>query len=165
MKRKVVADDSSNDKHAPPASPVTTDKTVVNEILTPPVVCQLAMQTPTIESMNSKDVSYDDDDDDEDENSENCDIHAYKLKKIDKLNEFAQDKKAIYLMQFITSEEQIAYGSMIQKEVCKMVKVANGMNLSVWDEGGKSAFHKGILSKRKTIMYMVQGAVKNVSNC
>ena len=90
----------------------------------------------------------------------NCStICEYKLQKIDEINDFAQDK-AIYLIQFITSEDQIAYGSTIQKQACKMVKVANGMNLSVWDEGGKSAFWKGISNKRKTIMYSIQAAVK-----
>ena len=211
-RKRVVRGDGSKDKDAPLPSQVITDKGTVGEMLTPPVVRRLAIQTPTTESLINKDVSYDNDDDgdddddddddddedivdgveiggDDDEDSQDSDIDAqklaqtmnmsgeqimkivkghlgncssireYKLKKIDEIYEFAQDK-AIYLMQFVTSEDQIAYGSTIQKEVCKMVKVAAGMNLSVWDEGGKTAFRKGISSKRKTIMYSVQGALK-----
>ena len=76
------------------------------------------------------------------------------------INDFAQTK-AFYVMQFITDDSEICYGSVVQRNVCTFLKVDNTHARRVWENGGMNAFRNGIGTKKKMMMYGVKTAINN----
>lgn len=83
----------------------------------------------------------------------------YKKGMILKIGLFAQDK-AIYYVQFVTHDSQIAFGSTIQREACEFIRVDRSLVQVIWEDGGQESFRKGLSSKRKTIICSLKVAIR-----
>ena len=82
-----------------------------------------------------------------------------------KVKQFAQEK-AIYMVQFITSDRMVGWGSVFQKVACSYCGLENERSLEImWDNGLMDAFRKGIAAKRKSIMHNMKEEIKQSKCC
>lgn len=88
----------------------------------------------------------------------NADLREYHQKKMKEINEFAQEK-AIYVVQFVTNEESLLYGGILQRQVCAANEIQGDWAKTIWDEGGKETFRRGLGSKRKSILATIQRTI------
>ena len=86
-------------------------------------------------------------------------VEEYRSKKLNEISEFAQDK-AIYVIQFIHDDSLIEFGSHAQREACKYCAISEGMQQSIWENGGLESFRRGISLKRKVILSAVRECIK-----